>query len=76
MQGEDCKGKIVADKIPRSVWHLREYLRKNEFVGKTFLACLSGARMGLIHEIKKCQKISWHCPFKTLWLQYGTSLKP
>ena len=42
----------------------REYFRENEFLSKTILACLSGARMGLIHEIKKYQKISWHCPFK------------
>ena len=42
----------------------REYLRENEFLSKTILACLSGAQMGSIHEIKKWQKISWHGPFK------------
>ena len=42
----------------------REYLRENEFLSKTILACLSGAQMASIHEIKKWQKISWHCPFK------------
>ena len=41
----------------------REYLGKNEFLSKTILACLSGARMGLIHEINKCQNILWHFPF-------------
>ena len=28
------------------------------------LAFLSGAQMGSILDIKKCQKIFWHCPFK------------
>ena len=42
----------------------REYLCENELLSKTILACLSGAQMALIHEIKKCQQISWHCPFK------------
>ena len=27
------------------------------------LAFLSGAQMGSILDIKKCQKILWHCPF-------------
>ena len=27
-----------------------EYLRKNKFLRKTILACLSGAQMGSIHE--------------------------
>ena len=36
----------------------REYLRENEFLSKTILACLSGAQMDYIHEIKKWQKIS------------------
>ena len=40
-----------------------EYLRENEFLRKTILACLSGAQMGSIHENKR-SKISWHCPFK------------
>ena len=30
----------------------REYLRENEFLSKTILACLSGAQMASIHEIK------------------------
>ena len=34
----------------------RNYLRKNEFLSKTILACLSGAHMASIHEIKKCKK--------------------
>ena len=34
---------------------LREYLRKNEFLSKTLLACLSGAQMASIHE-KKAKK--------------------
>ena len=42
------------------------YLRENKFVRKTFLTCLSEAQMGWINEIKKCQKISWHCHFKLL----------
>ena len=29
-----------------------EYLRENEFLRKTILACLSGAQMGLINEKK------------------------
>ena len=41
-----------------------KYLREKEFLSKTILAYLSGVQMGLIHEIKKYQKISWHCPFK------------
>ena len=43
---------------PRSVsqfWIFKN--NKNEFLSKTILACLSGARMGLIHEINKCQNI-------------------
>ena len=31
----------------------REYLRKNEFLSKTIVACLPGAKMASIHEIKK-----------------------
>ena len=34
----------------------REFLRENELLSKTILACLSGAQMASIHEIKKCQK--------------------
>ena len=34
----------------------REYLRENEFLSKTILACLSGAQMASIHEIKKMAK--------------------
>ena len=41
----------------------RVQLRENELLSKTILACLSGAQMASIHKIKKCQKISWHCPF-------------
>ena len=37
---------------------------ENELLSKTILACLSGAQVASIHEIKKCQKISWHSPFK------------
>ena len=44
----------------------REFLRENELLAKTILTCLSGAQMASIHEIKKYQKISWHCPFKRL----------
>ena len=45
----------------------REYLHENEFLSKTILACLSGAQMASFHEIKKWQKISWHCPFNYLF---------
>ena len=31
----------------------RKYLRENEFLSKTMLACLSGAQMASIHKIKK-----------------------
>ena len=34
----------------------REFLRENELLSKTILACLSGAQMASIHEIKKWQK--------------------
>ena len=34
----------------------REYLRENEFLSKTILACLSGAQMASIHEIKNGKK--------------------
>ena len=43
--------------------NFREYLRKNKFLSKTILACLSGAQMASFHEIKKLLKILWHCPF-------------
>ena len=39
-----------------------EYLRENEFLRKTILACLSGL-IGLIYEKKLRSKISWHSPF-------------
>ena len=48
----------------RGVEFFPEFLSENEFLSKTISACLSGAQMASIHEIKKCQKISWHCPFK------------
>ena len=58
------EGKIIVNTIYNfSLLFFREYLRENEFLNKTILACLSGAQMTSIHEIKKCQKISWHCPF-------------
>ena len=64
---------------PRSVSLSRvrfhEYLREDELLSKISIACLSGAQMASIHEIKKCKKISWHCPFKylqfSLRLSYG-----
>ena len=30
----------------------REYMRENEFLSKTIFACLSGAKMSSIYEIK------------------------
>ena len=33
-----------------------EYLRENEFLRKTILACLSGDQMGLINEKNRGQK--------------------
>ena len=48
----------------------RENLCENKVLSKTILACSSGAQMALTHEIKKCQKISWHCPFKHVVLVY------
>ena len=33
-----------------------EYLRENEFLSKTILACLSGAQMGSIHEKNRVRK--------------------
>ena len=33
-----------------------EYLRENEFLSKTILACLSGAQMGSIHEKNRGRK--------------------
>ena len=33
-----------------------KFLRENELLSKTTLACLSGVQMASIHEIKKCQK--------------------
>ena len=40
------------------------YLRENEFLSETVLACLFGAQMGSINEIKNAKKNSWHCHFK------------
>ena len=34
----------------------REYLRENEFLSKTILACISRAQMASIHEIKNDKK--------------------
>ena len=50
----------------------REYLRENELLSKTILACLSEAQMASIQEIKKCPKILWHCPFN--WLGISRNL--
>ena len=33
-----------------------EYLRENEFLSETVLACLFGAQMGSINEIKNAKK--------------------
>ena len=33
-----------------------QYLRENEFLRKTILACLSGAQMGLINEKSRVRK--------------------
>ena len=42
-----------------------EYLRENEFLRKTILACLSGAQMGLINEKNRVQKSRDTAPLST-----------
>ena len=44
----------------------RKYIRENEILSKTSLACFLGAQMASIDEIKKYHKISLHCPFNVL----------
>ena len=46
-----------------------KYLREIEPFSKTILACLLGAQVGSIHEIKKWQIISWHCHFN-IWQDF------
>ena len=41
-----------------------EYLRENEFLRKTILACLSGAQMGLINEKNRVRKYRDTAPLK------------
>ena len=41
-----------------------EYLRENEFLRKTILACLSGAQMGSIHEKNRGRKSRDTAPLK------------
>ena len=43
---------------------IRKSPRKRIFKRKHFNGCLLGAKMGWIHEIKKCKQISWQCHFK------------
>ena len=43
----------------------REYLRENEFLSKTILACFLGAQMASIHEIKKDKKSRDTAPLKS-----------
>ena len=42
-----------------------EYLRENEFLRKTILACLSGAQMGSIHEKNRGKKSRDTAPLNT-----------
>ena len=46
-----------------------EYLRENEFLRKTILACLSGAQMGSIHEKNRGRKSCDTAPLKKI--NYG-----
>ena len=41
-----------------------EYLRENEFLRKTIVACLSGAQMGLINEKNRVRKSCDTAPLK------------
>ena len=59
------KGAVSRDFVT-SILFINQTHLFHEFLSKTILACLSGAQMASIHEIKKCQKILWHCPFKHL----------
>ena len=43
-----------------------EYLRKNEFLRKTILACLSGDQMGLINEKNRGQKSRDTAPLRRM----------
>ena len=43
----------------------REFLRQNEHVSKSILACLSGAQMASIHEIKNSKKSRDTAPLST-----------
>ena len=58
LQRQNCSRQNSAQANTARSRIFREYLRENEFLSKTILACLSGAQMASIHEIKKCQKIS------------------
>ena len=43
-----------------------EYLRKNEFLRKTILACLSGDQMGLINEKNRGKKSRDTAPLRRM----------
>ena len=44
-----------------------EYLRENEFLRKTILACLSRAQMGSINEKNRARKSRDTAPLKLSW---------
>ena len=46
-------------------------LCENEFLSKTILACLSGAQMALIHEIKNAKKSRDTAPLRLAALFIG-----
>ena len=55
----------------------REFLCENELLSKTILACLSGAQMASIHEIKNAKKSRDTAPLKGCFqniLVYGKIL--
>ena len=55
-----------------------EYLRENEFLSKTILACFLGAQMASIHEIKNDKKSRDTAPLRLriIFLQMYQVVKP
>ena len=56
LQRQNCSRQNSAQANTARSRIFREFLRENELLSKTILACLSGAQMASIHEIKNAKK--------------------
>ena len=65
-----CPNKFFCLKIFSICTLSREYLREFSKTFEMAVMVYSHAWGKLIHEKKQKSKISWHCPFKRIWIRF------